>query len=99
MSLTVIARLIARPGARGMLTAIALANAQASLTRENGGCLRFEVLADIDDDRVVQLVTTFRDQDAFERHRRTDHFAAWLTESAPLLDPAHPKTHHYATSV
>lgn len=96
MSLTVLARLVARPGTRERLTARAFDNARDSLTFENGDCTRFEVLVDTEDDDVVHLVTCFRDRAAFDRHRRTAHFATWLDVSAPLLDPARPKSHHYA---
>src|SRR3546814_9603502 len=61
-----------------------LRQAENSLTREPG-CRRFDVCFDAARPERVFLYELYDDRRAFERHRETDHFAAFDEAAAPLV--------------
>ena len=46
------------------------------------GCIRFEVLQELDDPTVVCLYEVFRDADAFKVHQHSEHHDRWMAMSA-----------------
>ena len=51
--------------------------ANAAASREEVGCLRFEVSQKLDQANVFALAELYRDPDAVEAHYASEHFAAW----------------------
>ena len=56
---------------------IAAITAQASASREEVGCLRFEVSQQLDKPAVFALSELYQDRDAVEVHYASEHFARW----------------------
>jgi quinol monooxygenase YgiN len=56
---------------------------------EEPGCLRFEVVQDGNDPNIVWYYEVYTSEQAFEDHKRTDHYFAWQkkekTMSAEVL--------------
>ena len=42
------------------------------------GCLRYEVLQDVDDPQTVCLHEVFEDESAFAAHQAADYYRAWM---------------------
>lgn len=42
------------------------------------GCVRYDVLQDIDDPQVICLYEVFRDEDAFRMHLSRDYYRTWM---------------------
>mmetsp|Transcript_16187 Transcript_16187/g.28589 ORF Transcript_16187/g.28589 Transcript_16187/m.28589 type:complete len:148 (-) Transcript_16187:240-683(-) len=53
------------------------ADAIGSRTKENGGCLRFDVLKDKESDNKFTFYETYKDQAAVDFHKATPHFKLW----------------------
>ncbi len=51
--------------------------ANAASSREEPGCLRFEVSRHLEKTNVFALSELYRDRDAVEEHYGSDHFALW----------------------
>jgi len=51
--------------------------AQATASREEVGCLRFEVSQQLDKPAVFALSELYQDRDAVEAHYGSAHFAQW----------------------
>ena len=45
--------------------------------RDEPGCLRLDLLQDVQDENLSYLYEVFTDEAAMEAHRATTHFAAW----------------------
>ncbi len=56
---------------------IAAITTQAAASREEPGCLRFEVAQQIDKPNVFALAELYQDRDAVEVHYASEHFAQW----------------------
>ena len=52
-------------------------DAIGSRERENGGCLRFDVLRDQSDPTKFIFYEVYKDDEAAARHRETPHFKLW----------------------
>ncbi len=52
-------------------------DAVGSRERENGGCLRFDVLRDQSDPTKFIFYEVYKDDEAAARHRETPHFQLW----------------------
>ena len=52
-------------------------DAKGSRERENGGCLRFDVLRDQAQSNKFIFYEVYRDTDALEFHATTPHFQLW----------------------
>jgi autoinducer 2-degrading protein len=72
-----------------------LVNAQASLAEP--GVLRFDVIRDQSDESHVVLVEVYRDQDAADAHKLTEHYAAWRDTVAGMM--ARPRASERYTAV
>ncbi len=82
-SLTVIVGVRATGGREAFLAAIA---PHAAATREEPGCLRFDVLEAEREPGTFTLVEHYRDRAAFEVHQGTPHLAAWREASSGLIE-------------
>ena len=50
---------------------------QAAASREEPGCLRFEVARQLDKPAVFALSELYQDREAVEAHYASEHFAQW----------------------
>lgn len=83
--LTVIANYQARPGTGDEIANILLSHVSA--TRAEPGCVTFAAYRDDDNPERFVLYEQYRDEDAFQVHRRTPHFASYIEgQVAPLLE-------------
>ncbi len=71
-------------------------NARASTTSEPG-CLRFDVVQQIDDPSRFVLVEIYRTSEDAARHKETPHYERWRTTAEPLL--AEPRSRILYTNV
>ena len=62
-----------------------LADARGSLAEE-GGCLRFDVIQDPEDENRIWLYEIYRDAEAFQAHLETPHFTRWKTMVPDWID-------------
>ena len=63
-------------------------NAEAS--RMEDGCVRFDVIQQVDDPTRFTFIEMFKSEEAGAIHRETSHFKKWLEEAVPLM--AEPRT-------
>lgn len=49
-----------------------------TVTKENGGCYKFDVLKDKESDNKFHFYEIYRDADAFAYHQTTPHFQKWI---------------------
>ncbi|KUH38124.1 MULTISPECIES: putative quinol monooxygenase [Streptomyces] len=54
-------------------------------TRAEDGCLRYELLRDLDDDHHIILIEEWRDQAALDAHLASEHLITLFQEMMPLL--------------
>jgi len=62
-----------------------LEDANGSLSQEPG-CLRFDVLQNIEDPKEIYLYEVYTNSDAFEYHKTTPHIAKWLEATKDMYD-------------
>jgi autoinducer 2-degrading protein len=58
-------------------------NAEAS--RREEGCVRFDVIQQVDDRTRFTFIEMFKSEGAGATHRDTSHFKKWLEEAIPLM--------------
>ena len=58
-------------------------NAEAS--RREEGCVRFDIIQQIDDPTRFTFIEMFKSEEAGAVHRETSHFKKWLEEAVPLM--------------
>ena len=46
------------------------------------GCIRYDVLQDIDDPQVISLYEVFEDEASFRAHLEYPHYERWMAQSA-----------------
>lgn len=56
---------------------VAAITAQAAASREEPGCLRFEVARQLDNPAVFALSELYTDREAVDAHYASPHFARW----------------------
>lgn len=61
----------------GRLAQVIEEDAVGSRERENGGCLRFDVLRDQEKSNVFRFYEVYVDAAAIDFHKNTPHFALW----------------------
>ncbi|MDO0926610.1 putative quinol monooxygenase [Streptomyces sp. TG1A-8] len=54
-------------------------------TRAEDGCLRYDLLRDLDDDSHMILIEEWRDQAALDAHLASEHLTSLFQEMMPLL--------------
>ncbi len=57
------------------------------------GCVRYEVLQDVDEPGTVCLFEVFRDEAAFQAHQAADHYEHWMTLSRDWRDRGARRRH------
>ena len=67
---------------------LTIQNAEASRGEE--GCVRFDVIQQVDDPTRFTFIEMFQSEEAGAIHRETSHFKKWLEEAVPLM--AEPRT-------
>jgi quinol monooxygenase YgiN len=78
-----------KPELRDKFLAVAEDDSTCSVRDEGGGCLRFDVYQDQDDDNRFYFHEVYRDQAALDAHRTMPHFARWSAASGEVLaEPA-----------
>ena len=55
--------------------------------RDEAGCLRFNVLQDLQDENVYFFHEVYKDEAALEAHRAMPHFAVWRAAADTLDGP------------
>ena len=58
--------------------------------RDEPGCLRFNVLQDLQDENVYYFYEVYRDEAALEAHRKMPHYETWRGVADALDGPAEP---------
>ena len=53
--------------------------------KDEPGCLRFDVIQDLDDPNRFYFYEVYRDEAALEAHRQTSHFKLYFEQSQPWL--------------
>ncbi|NTU56117.1 MAG: antibiotic biosynthesis monooxygenase [Anaerolineales bacterium] len=69
---------------------VTLENAEAS--RREDGCVRFDVLQQIDDPTRFTFIEMFKSEADGAIHRESSHFKKWLEEAVPLMVKKEPRT-------
>ncbi len=82
----VIARGLARKG--GEAETLAAVEALVEPTRKEAGCVRYEVLAGLDDPREVAVVEEWASAEALQAHLASPHVQAFFARAASLFDGA-----------
>jgi quinol monooxygenase YgiN len=78
-----------KPDQRERFLAVAEDDSTGSVRDEGGGCLRFDVYQDQNDENRFYFHEVYRDQAALDAHRTMPHFARWNEASAQVLaEPA-----------
>ena len=80
----IVVRVTVKPGARDAFIAVATDDARSS-TRDEPGCLRFDVLQSSEDPDTFMFYEVYRDSAALEAHRQTPHYKRWQEHGVPLL--------------
>ena len=57
--------------------AVAAIATNAAASRQEPGCLRFEVSRQLDQANIFALAELYKDQDAVDAHYASSHFAEW----------------------
>jgi quinol monooxygenase YgiN len=85
LMLVVVARYVVIEGYESTVARLLRQNAKAS--RAEPECLEFSVYEDIDNPRMILLYERYTSEDAFQAHRRTQHFRDIIEQRvAPLLE-------------
>jgi quinol monooxygenase YgiN len=83
--LIVVAQYLVMAGHEGAVAPLLEENAEAS--RAEPGCLEFSVYQAIDEPRRFLLYERYTGEDAFQAHRRTEHFGRVIEQQVvPLLE-------------
>jgi quinol monooxygenase YgiN len=83
--LTVVAQYLVTEGHESTVIPLLEENAEAS--RNEPGCLEFSVYQASDDPRRFLLYERYTGEDAFQAHRRTEHFGRIIEQQVvPLLE-------------
>jgi quinol monooxygenase YgiN len=78
-----------KPESRDQFLAAAEDDSTCSVRDEGGGCLRFDVYQDTEDENRFFFHEVYRDQAALDAHRTMPHFARWSAASQQVLaEPA-----------
>lgn len=59
----------------------------AEATNKEPGCIRYEVMQDVDDPTLMLLFQAFADEAAYQAHQDADHHRVWIEKSGDWRDP------------
>ena len=74
-----------KPGSAQAFNPIMIENAEASV-RDEPGCHQFQVLHDQSDAETIVLYEVYADENAFNPHLETPHYAAFGRDGKPMID-------------
>jgi quinol monooxygenase YgiN len=83
MSIHIIARFTAKPESVAALRTLLVG--MLAPTRQEAGCIRYELLNNRNDPTDFTFVEEWADQAAIDAHMQTPHLKAVVADSAPLL--------------
>jgi autoinducer 2-degrading protein len=58
----------------------------AEKSNQEPGCIRYEVMQDVDDPTVMCLFQVFEDEDAYQAHQVAEHHVVWMQLSGGWRD-------------
>ncbi len=65
----------------------------AEKTNQEPGCIRYEVMQDVDDSSVMCLIQVFTDQAAYAAHQASEHHRVWAELSGAWRDQSASRRH------
>jgi quinol monooxygenase YgiN len=95
MSIALFVSLKVKPDQRDRFLQVAEDDSTSSVRDEGGGCLRFDVYQDNEDQNRFYFHEVYRDQAALDAHRTMPHYERWAKASAEVL--AEPAERHVYT--
>jgi autoinducer 2-degrading protein len=60
----------------------------AEKSNQEPGCIRYEVMQDVDDPSMMCLFQVFADADAYQAHQDSEHHKVWTGLSGGWRDPS-----------
>lgn len=60
----------------------------AEKSNQEPGCIRYEVMQDVDDPSIMLLFQVFEDDAAYQVHQDSEHHRAWIELSGDWRDPS-----------
>jgi quinol monooxygenase YgiN len=60
----------------------------ATASNKEPGCIRYEVMQDVEDPSIMCLFQVFRDADAYQSHQDSEHHRVWIEKSGSWRDPS-----------
>lgn len=60
----------------------------AEATNKEPGCVRYEVMQDVEDPTLMLLFQVFADEAAYQAHQEAEHHKVWIEKSRPWRDPS-----------
>jgi autoinducer 2-degrading protein len=93
--MTLLVSLKVKPDERDRFLAAAEEDSTASVRDEGGGCLRFDVLQDNQDENHFFFYEVYRDEAAHQAHTTYPHYARWAAARDQVL--AEPATRTICT--
>jgi autoinducer 2-degrading protein len=84
--IALIVSLKVKPDQRARFLAAAEDDSTCSVRDEGGGCLRFDVLQDQEDENHFFFYEVYRDEAAHQAHSKTPHFARWSEARQATVD-------------
>lgn len=82
--IAILVRVQVKPEARDAFLSVIAEDARDSVRLEPG-CMRFDVLQDVEDANKFVFYEVYRDAAAVEAHRQMPHYAKWREHGVPLL--------------
>lgn len=77
---------------------IAACEANASATRREPGCLRFDLLRCVDPDTQFFFYEAYLSEEDFHAHHRTEHYLKWRETVAPWMDGPREGVRYHSVS-
>ena len=65
----------------------------AEKTNQEPGCIRYEVMQDVNDPSMMCLLQVFRDSDAYQAHQDAEHHRTWIELSGGWRDRSITQRH------
>ncbi len=60
----------------------------AEKSNQEPGCIRYEVMQDLEDPSIMCLFQVFADDDAYQIHQDSEHHRVWMELSGSWRDPS-----------
>jgi quinol monooxygenase YgiN len=86
LMIALVVSLKVKPDQRARFLAAAEDDSTCSVRDEGGGCLRFDVLQDQEDENHFIFYEVYRDEAAHQAHSKTPHYARWAEARQVAVD-------------